>query len=31
MRTAPAPALFTILPAGVTPNDIVVKAMQEKL
>ncbi|MGP8258805.1 MAG: YncE family protein [Acidobacteriaceae bacterium] len=31
MRTAPAPGLFTILPAGGSPNDIVVKAMQAKL
>jgi YVTN family beta-propeller protein len=30
-RTAPAPGLFTILPAGGSPNDIVVKAMQAKL
>jgi YVTN family beta-propeller protein len=29
-RTAPTPGLFTILPAGGSPNDIVVKAMQEK-
>ncbi len=30
-RTAPTPGLFTILPAGGSPNDIVVKAMQAKL
>ena len=30
-RTAPTPGLFTILPAGSSPNDIVVKAMQAKL
>jgi YVTN family beta-propeller protein len=30
MRTAPTPGLFTILPAGGSPNDIVVKAMQAK-
>ncbi len=31
VRTAPAPGLFTILPTGGSPNDIVVKAMQAKL
>jgi YVTN family beta-propeller protein len=30
-RTAPTPGLFTILPTGSSPNDIVVKAMQAKL
>jgi YVTN family beta-propeller protein len=30
IRTQPAPALFTILPAGGSPNAIVVKAMQGK-
>jgi YVTN family beta-propeller protein len=30
-RTAPTPGLFTILPTGGSPNDIVVKAMQAKL
>jgi YVTN family beta-propeller protein len=30
MRTAPTPGLFTILPVGSSPTDIVVKAMQEK-
>jgi YVTN family beta-propeller protein len=30
LRTAPSPALFTILPAGSSPNAIVVKAMQAK-
>jgi YVTN family beta-propeller protein len=30
IRTQPAPALFTILPAGGSPNTIVVKAMQGK-
>ena len=31
LRTAPSPALFTILPAGSSPNAIVVKAMQAKM
>ena len=30
-RTVPTPGLFTILPTGGSPNDIVVKAMQAKL
>ncbi len=30
IRTQPAPALFTILPAGGSPNAIVIKAMQGK-
>ena len=30
IRTQPAPALFTIMPAGGSPNAIVVKAMQGK-
>jgi YVTN family beta-propeller protein len=30
IRTQPSPALFTILPAGSSPNAIVVKAMQGK-
>jgi len=31
IRTSPTPGLFTILPTGSSPNDVVVKAMQDTL